>query len=136
MPADDKVSRTLERLKLQEKKPMLKKSASLFIDISEMDFENKTEITENKGNELFSENNIQDISLTRKIESLMRRIEEVISKMSAGTNYLMCYGQIQELEKQFLEMTADIESKKEKMPPQLFNRILYKKREIMKKRKK
>ncbi|MBI2670794.1 hypothetical protein HYX18_02360 [Candidatus Woesearchaeota archaeon] len=136
MPADDKVSRTLERLKLQEKKPMLKKSASLFRDISEMDFENKAEITENKGNELFSENNIQDLSLTRKIESLMRRIEEVISKMSAGTNYLMFYGQIQELEKQFLEMTADIESKKEKMPPQLFNRILYKKREIMKKRKK
>ncbi len=129
MTADNRVFRSLEKLKSQEKKPV-QKPQSFFKDISEMGFdEEKTE----KSTE--GEISQKDSTNIRKIEILMRCMEEIISKMSAGSNYLMYYGQIQDLENKFLEMVANIESEKDKLPPQLFNRIIFKKNKILSKRK-
>ncbi|MEK6973973.1 MAG: hypothetical protein AABW41_01930 [Nanoarchaeota archaeon] len=134
MTADDKVTRSLEKLKLASKKPEMKRPR-LFKDISEMDFEAKPD--QEKERQISSkEEKIEDISYARKIEVMMRKIEEILSKMSAGSNYLMYYGQMQELENEFLEMVNGIEEKKDKFPPQLYNRIIFKKQNIMNKRKK
>lgn len=134
MAADDRVTRSLEKLKLASKKPEIK-TPSLFKDISEMDFEAKPEQEKEKQGSSRGENT-EDISYVRKIEVMMRKMEEVLSKMSAGSNYLMYYGQVQELENEFLEMVNGIEEKKDKFPPQLYNRIVFKKQNIMNKRKK
>ncbi len=134
MTADDKVTRSLEKLKLASKKPEMKRPR-LFKDISEMDFEAKPD--QEKERQISSkEEKIEDISYARKIEVMMRKIEEILSKMSAGSNYLMYYGQMQELENEFLEMVNGIEEKKDKFPPQLYNGIIFKKQNIMNKRKK
>ena len=133
MVSDDKVSRALEKLKSQGKNPEVKKQVSFFKDISEMDFDSKD--NKNNTNEPFDDLVATGNPNTIKIEALMRKIEEIKGKMSAGSNYLMYYSQIHELESQFLEITNNIESQRSILPPQLFNRILYKKQQIMIKRK-
>ena len=129
MTADNRVFRSLEKLKLQEKKPV-QKPRSFFKDISEMGFD------EQEKEKNFEEETIQkDQTNIKKIEILMRRIDDLVDKMSAGSNYLMYYGQIQDLEKQFLEMVNGIKLEKDKIPPQLLNRIILKKNKILSKTK-
>ncbi len=128
--AEDRVTRSLEKLKMTEKNAEPKKSNLAFRDINDMDFDTKPVDKESKSKE------IEDPTLIRKLEVVTRKMDEVVSKMSAGSNYLMFYGQMQELEGQFLDMTKDIELKKESIPPQLFNRLISRKQEILRKRKK
>lgn len=128
--AEDRVTKSLEKLKMIERKAEPKKTSIGFRDINDMDFDTKSVSKEDK----FKES--EDPTLIRKLEVITRKIDEVMSKMSAGSNYLMFYGQMQELEAQFLDMTKNIELKKESIPPQLFNRLMSRKQEILRKRKK
>ena len=121
MTADNRVFRSLEKLKSQEKKPV-QKPQSFFKDISEMDFDE--EKTEKSTEEEISQ---KDSTNIRKIEILMKRMDDIVDKMSAGSNYLMYYGQIKDLENQFLDMVDGIDADKDELPPQLFNRIIFKK---------
>lgn len=128
MSADSRVFKSLEKLKAQEKKSESKKF--FFKDISEMGFDEETTVKEEQ-----IESKSEVASNFKKIESLMRRLEDTLDRMKAGSNYLMFYGQIQDLEKQFLEMTENIEIDKDKIPPQLFNRIMLRKTKILNKKR-
>ena len=129
--ADDRVARSLEKLKAQQKKPEPKKTG-FFRDITDMDFDQ----SEDEKKQVESEKTEKDSTFIRKIEVLMRQMDEITGKMSAGSNYLTYYGQMQELETKFLEATKDIETQKDNVPPQMFNRIIARKNNILKKKRK
>ena len=135
MTADDKVTRSLEKLKLQQKQAPVKKSGFFLRDIDDMDFDIKKDSPQQQQTNRADATNSMDNIKIRKIEVMLRRLEDTIEKMSAGTNYLMYYGQMQETEKEFLEATSSLEEYKESLPPQLYNRIMFKREQILKKRK-
>ena len=76
--------------------------------------------------------------LLQKLENLLKKIDDAERKLKTSENYLTNYAELQDFEKNFLELYVEFDKIKqvdlEEIPSSLINRIKFRKEMIDKKR--
>ena len=84
----------------------------------------------------FLDENIKKI--LQKLENLLKKIDDAERKLRSNENYLTNYAELQEFEKNFLEVYVEFEKIKQvdldEIPSSLINRVKFRKEMIDKKR--